>query len=521
MAMSDAQKMAFVHKMTHLALSHVQHFDAGGVAETEDAVKPQIYNPFDPSPSGSVPIGSNLTAEPGKSQILSPTSANSTTQPGLVTTTDNTTAGGLFGKTADPSGGFGHAAAGAINNVGGIFQGLGSAFTNQNNYQAGTAPTTQLNYEVPAAQGVSNLQAGYGQSNALLNNQQVLENQLAAQAAGAGPNPAQAALNQNTGRNIKQAAALAASTRGAGANAGMVAENAARQGAETQQNAIGQAATLEAQQRLDAQKAQQEQQQAELANIQGEQGIQGSLYGASANANNAQNNTNVSNYGMAQGINAQAAQNNANAVNKTTSGFVSGAGSALAALFAQGGEVELPSHLKKIHSIYYARGGEVNFGVWNPGSPSVNVPRLPEGVGVDIPNPSSMMKGMKGGSSSSSSTSGGLPAASGDYDPLGGVTTTGSENADPLAGITSTGFSSAPDYSKGGKVGDRLKSGGKVPGKPKVSHDAYKNDTVSAKLSPGEVVIDLNTLKDKGKLGQMARFVAQNIERKKAGRALV
>ena len=64
-----------------------------------------------------------------------------------------------------------------------------------------------------------------------------------------------------------------------------------------------------------------------------------------------------------------------------------------------------------------------------------------------------------------------------------------------------------------------LKSGGKVPGKaPK--KDAYKNDTVDAKLTPGEVVIDINTLKDKGKLGQMARFVAQNIERKKMGRAM-
>ena len=72
---------------------------------------------------------------------------------------------------------------------------------------------------------------------------------------------------------------------------------------------------------------------------------------------------------------------------------------------------------------------------------------------------------------------------------------------------------------RGGTVGSRLKSGGKVPGKPKVQHDAYKNDTVSAKLTPGEVVIDLDTLKDQGPLGHMARAVAQAIMKKKGRKA--
>lgn len=38
-------------------------------------------------------------------------------------------------------------------------------------------------------------------------------------------------------------------------------------------------------------------------------------------------------------------------------------------------------------------------------------------------------------------------------------------------------------------VGDALKSGGAVPGKPKVAGDSVKNDTVNARLSPGEIVI--------------------------------
>ena len=69
-------------------------------------------------------------------------------------------------------------------------------------------------------------------------------------------------------------------------------------------------------------------------------------------------------------------------------------------------------------------------------------------------------------------------------------------------------------------MGSELMSGGKVPGRPMINHDSFKNDVVDAKLSPGESVIDINTLRDKGKLGKMARFVAREIERKKAGRKL-
>jgi hypothetical protein len=65
-------------------------------------------------------------------------------------------------------------------------------------------------------------------------------------------------------------------------------------------------------------------------------------------------------------------------------------------------------------------------------------------------------------------------------------------------------------------------SGGKIPGKPKVNRDSLKNDVVpadiqgggKAMLSPGEVVIDLNTLHDKGPIGQMARALAKHLEAK-------
>ena len=68
-------------------------------------------------------------------------------------------------------------------------------------------------------------------------------------------------------------------------------------------------------------------------------------------------------------------------------------------------------------------------------------------------------------------------------------------------------------------MGQSMKSGGQVPGKPMVDHDAYKNDTVKAKLTPGEVVIDLDTLHDKGPIGQMARALAAHLEKKKMKKA--
>jgi hypothetical protein len=78
--------------------------------------------------------------------------------------------------------------------------------------------------------------------------QQNLANQLALNAAGQGaPSVAQAQLAQNTGQNVASQAALAAGVRGANANSGLIARQAGMTGATAQQQGIGQAATLGAQ----------------------------------------------------------------------------------------------------------------------------------------------------------------------------------------------------------------------------------------------------------------------------------
>jgi len=450
--MTAQQKMDFVHKQTKLALEHVQHFDSGGTALT-----------------GPTATGTNNATNPNTSGIAG-------------------TVGNVLGTN---------------NN----FQATGA------NIQQGTN-ANQLNQAYTGAQGALN--QATNQSNVLNNglnqgaaSQNTLTQQLQAESVGGGPNPAQAALNQNTGQNIAQQAALAASTRGAGANAGLIAQNAANTGANLQQTAVGQEATQAAQQQLNAQNSLQNlastqvnqgSNATQLAN-QTQQGEQGILQ----NANTAANNAAVSQQENLNTTNAATSAANQNANLNVLAGVgkaVSSLGGA-SALFARGGEIpEHLNHVAKIYHPHFANGGAawqnapVETGSINPGAPAnlpqfVNMFANSQGPAKPKPAPA---------------PSNAVPAAQ-------PVTSAVQDTA------LANGPMQFPEEAHGGKI-KNFKKGGDVPGKPKVNRDDYGNDTVSAKLSPGEVVMDLNTLKDRGKLGKMARFVAQEIERKKAGRKL-
>ena len=81
-----------------------------------------------------------------------------------------------------------------------------------------------------------------------LQNQSQVYQQLQQQYAGEGPNAALEMIRQQTGQNVAQQAALLASQRGASGNIGLLSRQAAMQGQAAQQNAIAQAAALQAQQ---------------------------------------------------------------------------------------------------------------------------------------------------------------------------------------------------------------------------------------------------------------------------------
>lgn len=204
----------------------------------------------------------------------------------------------------------------------------------QGKLDTGLGQQQSLYDQLAAQQGVQN------QSN-VFQQQQALANQLQAQTMGQGPNPAQAALAQNTAANTANQAALMAGQRGAGQNAGLIARQAAQQGGANQQAAAGQAATLQAQQQIAAQQQLQQQQSAMagLAGQQvGQQQQQGNAYtqnalGATTSFLNAatglQSNANTANASIAGGN----ARNQAGLLG----GLLGGASSALG--LASGGEV--------------------------------------------------------------------------------------------------------------------------------------------------------------------------------------
>ncbi len=106
--------------------------------------------------------------------------------------------------------------------------------------------------QLGGAGGIGAQTGAIGNLQGILGAQQGTAGQLQGIANGTGPNPAQAMLNQQTGENVANQAALMAGQRGAGANVGLLARQAAQQGAATQQQAVGQGATLEAQQQMNA-----------------------------------------------------------------------------------------------------------------------------------------------------------------------------------------------------------------------------------------------------------------------------
>lgn len=200
-------------------------------------------------------------------------------------------------------------------------------------------------------------------------NQQDIYNKFGQVAAGQGPNPALDALRQATGQNVQAQAALAAGERGSGANVGLIARQAAQQGATTQQQAVGQAATLESQQQLSA--------------LGQQAGIAGQEVGELGSALNAGANTSLTNQGQVLGAQGQynttvaGGQENQNNNNATTNntllkgglGALGGLGAGLAkgggdsssgatttpapVSASKGGLIGLPDHLQKLADIYH------------------------------------------------------------------------------------------------------------------------------------------------------------------------
>lgn len=308
--------------------------------------------------------------------------------------------------------------------IGGIVGGLTGGML-------GPTPQANANLIAPVTAGqvtdqYGNVQSGLMQQQALIDamknagtggvysSQVGLMNQLQQQSQGQGPNPAQAQLAQATGDASQRQAALMAGQRGTGGNAGMMARQIGMQGANQQQQMVGQAATLQAQQQLAAQQ-QLGQQQAQLAGQNAgatgmyNQAAQGA-YGQVLGGIGGQNANQLQLAGMNAGLQGQRAGQQAGLI-----GGLIGAGGA-----AMMGKPPTPA---------MAYGGTVP--AYNHGGP----------------------------------------------------------------------------ISKAGMHFHNMKSGGHVPGSPKIGGDSPKNDTQPAMLSPGEIVIPRSIATGKDAPAKAAAFV--------------
>lgn len=319
-----------------------------------------------------------------------------------------------------------------------------------------------------------------------IQNQSQVYGQLQNIAAGQGPNPAQAMLQNATGQNVANQASLMAGQRGANANVGLMGRQIAQQGAATQQQAAGQAALMQAQQSLNAINSAggiaNQQVANQMAGTNAYTGAQQSMYGNLANALAGQNTANVSSQSSVNAANAGLAntqlQGQQGVVGGLMNAVAGGAGMAGGAPAAHGGQVG------------YADGGAIGpqsaFGnfvtsVQPAGSPPMVSPSfsqsnpgadaLREGFSAMKPkppsaqNPNARPTGAGGMMSGAAMKSGGLVD----------VVVSPGEKIVP------------PEKVQQAANGSVVAS--KVPGQAKVSGDSYANDTVPVRLPPGSVVI--------------------------------
>lgn len=333
--------------------------------------------------------------------------------------------------------------------TGGTTQGgIGGFFTPQNTYRA-TAPTISTQDFGPGILNAEN------ESEDVNRQQQSLGQTLLAQSQGLGPSPAQAMLNQETGKNVAATQALIAGARGSSANPGLIARLGAQQGANIEQQAVGQGATLKAQEQLASEGLLGTTTQNQAANDLQEQQIQQSALAA-------QNAAQTTGQLGATEANAAIATANANNAAATSGGLLGSLGSALTL------------------GLHFADGGIVSYAT--PTDPRV-VLNVPKGVNEfeGVQNALKAIPSGKGAASNPFSTSeiGDTYGSLGEAGNLAGGAGEAVEAAAPLAMLAS----------HGGAVPINMKAGGYIPGHARVHGDSPENDIVPALLSPQEEVL--------------------------------
>jgi hypothetical protein len=344
----------------------------------------------------------------------------------------------------------------------------GSPVTSDQSQQAINNTNTGLDSQQALAQALA-AQGG-------IQNQNQVYNQLQGVANGTGPNPAQALLAQQTGANVANQAALMAGQRGAGANAGLIARQAAQQGANTQQQAVGQGATMQANQSLNAINS-----AGSLANTQvaNQIGAQQGLTAAQQGQQNSLLGSQLQNASQQNQSNTAIAQGNQKSQAGLLGGVVSGLGSALA--LANGGMI-----------------GAIGKGIAGDDSAPA-APQASQGSGL-------FDKLLSGIASPVKSAIGSVG------DSLGSMVPVPFADGGKVPALVSPGEKIlSPEQAKAAKGGKIEALNGKtVPGTPTVggAKNSYANDTVPANLSPGSVVLPRSVTQAKDPKAAAEKFIA-------------
>lgn len=324
-------------------------------------------------------------------------------------------------------------------------------------------------------------------------------------AQGKGPNPAQAMLNQQTGQNVANQAALMASQRGAGANAGLLARQAAQQGGALQQQAVGQGATMQANQQLNALQGLSGTQQAigGLGSTQAaaQQALANQVAGQQIGGTNAMTQANLANAGQLQ--NALQGVNTANvasqgSVNAANAGLAQQAAANKAGILGgimNAGGAAMGSSSKKAPAAEGAAGGMVHMA--DGGIPmeqsSVSQPTGPQ---------SSFGKYLTGWQTDSPDNSNAAPMAVEKAAPA----TQAPSGLGEIASIASLVAARGGLATTGGHV-----AAGKPSQKAEKGGNSYDNDKVPAMLSEGEIVLPRSITQSADPVAAAADFVRKTL----------
>lgn len=417
----------------------------------------------------------------------------------------NSLTGGVSGNTGAAGGNF---QAGQANVINPLTQ-------QQATDQFGNA-TTQANNALGQQQSFLNaVQAQNG-----LSNQSSVYNQLQGVASGTGPNPAQAQLAQATGASTANQAALMAGQRGSGANAGLLARQAAMQGSANQQNSAGQAATLQANQSLNALNSQgalatnQANQQANATNAlnSSAQGEQGQLSNAISGQNTANNSAMASQNSSNAAIAGEVAKGQQGLVGGLLNGIGAGIGGANGGMvqkYAAGGQILGGS--TPMNQVPASAGPQSMIGK----ALSANSDAMPSSASPLQQGADSFGQGIGSGISGlfSSESAPQSIAGGADASDLGSMSTMMAAEGGQVPAMVSPGEKyldkSAVQQVKAGA--DPMSVGETIPGKAKVSgsKNSYANDTVPKTLESGGIVLPRSVTQSSNPHWAAHKFVSQ------------